>query len=526
MKKFLALLLTLILGAGLLSGCVSSRPTEESDESAGTSGESGASGGVVNVYNWGEYIDESVLTDFEEATGIHVNYQMYDSNETMYGKIAGGGADYDVVIPSDYMISRMIAEDMLEPLNFDNIPNFADIDPALLNPAYDPENLYSVPYMWGLLGVIYNTTLVDEADTGSWDLMWNEKYADDIVIFDNSRDTIGIALKRLGYSYNTTDEAQIKEAVDLLIQQKPLIQAYVMDDIFGKMEGGNAAIGTYYYGDFLTMLENNPDLAFYIPEEGTNIYVDAMCILKGAKNKENAEAFINYMCSTEAGLKNCEAIWYSTPLLSVREELDPERYPAMCTPTLTRASWLSARAMRGCPRPRWTCMTVSGPGSSPRPDTKGGYIHDRYRHKMPAGGDGYGSADRPGRRLRLPAGVRHALYGGPDGERRTDLPPDLSWRRPGQRGHPSGYHSRRPYPCGHDRLGGGGDPLRLRKREDGGLSGQGLGRIRSHRPGRSHPGHHPKPAVSDQVQRQAPVQVKKPEDGQWPSSGFFQNKVI
>ena len=324
MKKFLALLLTLILGAGLLSGCVSSRPTEESDESAGTSGESGASGGVVNVYNWGEYIDESVLTDFEEATGIHVNYQMYDSNETMYGKIAGGGADYDVVIPSDYMISRMIAEDMLEPLNFDNIPNFADIDPALLNPAYDPENLYSVPYMWGLLGVIYNTTLVDEADTGSWDLMWNEKYADDIVIFDNSRDTIGIALKRLGYSYNTTDEAQIKEAVDLLIQQKPLIQAYVMDDIFGKMEGGNAAIGTYYYGDFLTMLENNPDLAFYIPEEGTNIYVDAMCILKGAKNKENAEVFINYMCSTEAGLKNCEAIWYSTPLLSVREELDPE----------------------------------------------------------------------------------------------------------------------------------------------------------------------------------------------------------
>lgn len=328
MKKFLSLLLALTLGAGLLSGCVSSRSefmaSADGDTDGNDSGQTATSGGVVNVYNWGEYIDESVLADFEEATGIHVNYQMYDSNETMYGKIAGGGADYDVVIPSDYMISRMIAEDMLEPLNFDNIPNFADIDPALLNPAYDPENLYSVPYMWGLLGVIYNTTMVDEADIGSWDLMWNEKYADDIVIFDNSRDTIGIALKRLGYSYNTTDEAQIQEAVDLLIQQKPLIQAYVMDDIFSKMEGGNAAVGTYYYGDFLTMLENNPDLAFYIPEEGTNIYVDAMCILKGAKNKENAEAFINYMCSTEAGLKNCEAIWYSTPLLSVREELDPE----------------------------------------------------------------------------------------------------------------------------------------------------------------------------------------------------------
>ena len=181
-----------------------------------------------------------------------------------------------------------------------------------------------MPYMWGLMGVIYNKTMVDEADLGSWDLMWNEKYADDIVMIDNSRDAIGIALKRLGYSYNTTHTAQITEAVDTLVQQKPILQGYAMDEIFGKMEGANAAIGTYYYGDYLTMLENNPDLGFYIPEEGTNIYVDAMCILKDAPNKENAEAFINYMCSTEAGLKNCEEIWYSTPLLSVREELDPE----------------------------------------------------------------------------------------------------------------------------------------------------------------------------------------------------------
>ena len=330
MKKTLALILSLILSIGLLSGCVSTRDdttyasTEDGNTTSGNTSSESTSGGVVNVYNWGEYIDESVLTDFEEATGITVNYQMYDSNETMYSKIAGGGAEYDVVIPSDYMISRMIEEDMLEPLNFDNIPNFADIDPELLNPAYDPENQYSVPYMWGLLGIIYNTTMVDEADLGSWDLMWNEKYADDILMFDNSRDTIGIALKKLGYSYNTTDEAQIKEAVDLLVEQKPIVQAYVMDEIFGKMEGGNAAVGAYYYGDFLSMQEVNPDLGFYIPEEGTNIYVDAMCILKGAKNKANAEAFINYMCSTEAGLKNCEAIWYSSPLLSVREALDPE----------------------------------------------------------------------------------------------------------------------------------------------------------------------------------------------------------
>lgn len=306
--------LVLSLTAGLLTGCVHSRDSLGGDTSSN----------VVNVYNWGEYIDESVLKDFEAATGIKVNYQMYDSNETMYSKIAGGGANYDVVIPSDYMVARLIEEDLLAPLNFDNIPNFADIDPALKNPAYDPENLYSVPYMWGLMGVIYNTKAVDEEDLGSWDLLWNEKYAGDILMIDNSRDAIGIALKRLGYSYNTTDESQVRQAVDLLVEQWPIVQAYVMDDIFQKLEGANAYVGTYYYGDYLTMYENNPDLGFYIPEEGTNIYVDAMCILKDAPNKENAEAFINYMCSTQAGLKNCEAIWYSSPLLSVREELDPE----------------------------------------------------------------------------------------------------------------------------------------------------------------------------------------------------------
>ena len=314
MKKLFAMALVLSLTAGLLTGCVYSRDSLGGDTSSN----------VVNVYNWGEYIDESVLKDFEAATGIKVNYQMYDSNETMYSKIAGGGANYDVVIPSDYMVARLIEEDLLAPLNFDNIPNFADIDPALKNPAYDPENLYSVPYMWGLMGVIYNTKAVDEEDLGSWDLLWNEKYAGDILMIDNSRDAIGIALKRLGCSYNTTDEAQVRQAVDLLVEQWPIVQAYVMDDIFQKLEGANAYVGTYYYGDYLTMYENNPDLGFYIPEEGTNIYVDAMCILKDAPNKANAEAFINYMCSTQAGLKNCEAIWYSSPLLSVREELDPE----------------------------------------------------------------------------------------------------------------------------------------------------------------------------------------------------------
>lgn len=297
----------------LLSAC--------SDGAAGPD----ADGGVVNVYNWGEYIDESIFDDFQAQTGIRVNYQTYDSNESLYGKLAAGSTGYDVIIPSDYMIGQMIDEDMLEPLDFDNIPNFSDIDPALKNPAYDTENLYSVPYMTGTLGIIYNTTLVDPGeDMETWDVLWNEKYRGDILMFNNSRDAIGIALKKLGYSYNTTDHDQIAEAVDLLVQQSPLLQGYYMDEQFGKLEGANAAIGVYYYGDFLTMQENNPDLAFAIPREGTNLYVDAMCIPKGCANKENAEAFINFMCSTEAGLKNCQETYYSSPLLSVREALDPE----------------------------------------------------------------------------------------------------------------------------------------------------------------------------------------------------------
>lgn len=313
MKKSLALLTASALSLSLvLSGCGST-----------TSDSGSASNGVVNVYNWGVYIDESVLDEFTAQTGIKVNYNTFESNESMYGVLKNEGASYDVVIPSDYMISRMIEEDMLEPLDFANIPNFEDIDPALKNPDYDPENLYSVPYMWGLLGIIYNTTMVDEVPD-SWSIMFDEDYAGQILMFNNSRDAIGVALKYLGYSYNTTDEAQIKEAVDLLIQQKPLVQSYVMDEIFEKMQGGSAAIGAYYYGDYLTMAEVNPDLAFCLPKEGTNLYVDAMCIPKSAENKENAEAFINFMCSTEVGLKNCEEIWYSSPLLSVREELDPE----------------------------------------------------------------------------------------------------------------------------------------------------------------------------------------------------------
>ena len=321
MKKKMAITLAAasmaVLSAALLTGCGKS----ESSPGGGNKEDN-----KLNVSNWGEYIDMSVLEDFEAETGIKVNYQTFESNEALYGKLAGGAGGYDVIIPSDYMIGQLIEEDMLEPLNFDNIPNFADIDPNLKNPEYDPENLYSVPYMWGLLGVIYNSAYIDpaEKDVETWDILWDEELSGDILMFNNSRDAIGIALKKLGYSYNTEDPAQVKEATNLLVEQKPLVQSYVMDEIFDKLEGENALIGAYYYGDFLTMQENNPDLAFALPREGTNLYVDAMCIPKGAENKENAEKFINFMCSTQAGLKNCEEIWYSSPLLSVREELDPE----------------------------------------------------------------------------------------------------------------------------------------------------------------------------------------------------------
>ncbi|MEG1072103.1 MAG: spermidine/putrescine ABC transporter substrate-binding protein [Oscillospiraceae bacterium] len=308
MKKVFSFLLSCVLLMGALSGC---GPKSAANE--------------VNVFNWGEYIDESIFADFETETGIHVNYKVFDKNESMYATLASGSSDYDVIIPSDYMISRMIGEDMLEKIDFANIPNAADLDPSLANPAYDPTGEYSVPYMWGTVGIIYNTTKITKPVTG-WDSLFDPDNKGQVLMFDNSRDCIGIALKRLGYSFNTTDEGEIQKAVDMLIQQRAdgLVQAYTMDQIFDKMEVGEAAIGPYYAGDFITMNASNPDLAFCFPEEGTNRFVDAMCIPKGASNKANGEAFINFMCSTDVGLKNCEMIGYSTPLLSVREQLPDE----------------------------------------------------------------------------------------------------------------------------------------------------------------------------------------------------------
>ena len=317
-KNVFALVLTLVMVMSLtigLAGCGNS-----------------ATNGEVNVYNWGEYIDEELLDKFTEETGIKVNYDTYSDNESLYSMLSSGSANYDVVIPSDYMISRMIDEDMLEELNFDNIPNFQYIDDAYKGLEYDPEDRYSVAYTWGTVGIIYNTTMLDYVPD-SWSVLWDENLSGQILMFNNSRDAIGIALKYLGYSQNTTDPEQITEAVDLLIQQKPLVQAYVMDQIFDKLEGGEAAVGPYYAGDAITMIEENPDLAFVVPKEGTNLFVDAMCIPKGAQNKENAEAFINFMCDPENMAANIEYIAYSSPSSAARELLsDDLKNSEICYP--------------------------------------------------------------------------------------------------------------------------------------------------------------------------------------------------
>ena len=279
----------------------------------------------VNVYNWGEYIDESIFEEFEAETGIHVNYNIFSSNEMLYSSIKSGGSSYDVVIPSDYMIARMAEENLLLPLDYSQIPNMANLDARYLHLEYDPQQLYTVPYMWGTTGIIYNTTMVDQAPT-SWMDLFTTDLKGEVLIFDNPRDCLGIALKALGYSFNTTDKQELTEAADLLISQKEkgIVQAYVMDQIFDKMINNEAAIGTYYAGDYLTMVEENPDLAFCVPEEGSNLFVDAMCVPNCCANFDNAMAFINFMCSDDIVLRNCDETGYSTPSATALEVMDEE----------------------------------------------------------------------------------------------------------------------------------------------------------------------------------------------------------
>jgi len=289
-----------------------------------------AAGNEITVYNWGQYISDGsdgyldVIAEFEAETGIKVNYLTFDSNESLYTKLKTGGSTYDVIIPSDYMVGRLINEGMLEEINYDNIPNYQYVDEAFKNQAFDPENRYSVPYTWGMVGIIYNTKYVDEADVGGWDLLWNSKYAGKILMFDNCRDAFAIAESMLGYSLNTTDEQELRNCANKLSEQKPILQGYVMDQIYAKMTREEAWIAPYYAGDYLYMLEENEDLGFCFPEEGFNVFIDAACIPKGCANKAGAEAFINFLCRPDICGQNLEYLGYSSPISASKEFMDPE----------------------------------------------------------------------------------------------------------------------------------------------------------------------------------------------------------
>ena len=306
-----------------------------------------SSGGTVTlyVYNWGEYISDGsedtldVNEMFEEwyyetyGVKVEVNYSTYSSNESMYAKLSSGSVNYDVVVPSDYMIERMIAEDMLAELNYDNMPHIGNLHPDFFGPEalydyYDPDNKYAVPYMYGMIGIIYNTTMVSEDDPalGSWQLMWDERHTGNILQFNNSRDAFGTAQYFLGLDVNSTDEAEWRLALEKLKEQKPILQGYVMDEIFNKMENGSAAIAAYYAGDFLSMHENNENLEFFYPAEGTNLYVDAMCIPKSSQNKEIAERYIDFMLSEEPAVANAEYTYYASPNTAVRDSEEYKEY--------------------------------------------------------------------------------------------------------------------------------------------------------------------------------------------------------
>ena len=280
---------------------------------------------TLNVYNWGEYISDGsdgsidVIKEFEEISGIKVNYTLFDTNEDMYAKVVHGGSQYDIIIPSDYMIARLIDEDRLEKLDFDKIPNISLIDDKYRFTDFDPEGAYTVPYTWGMVGLVYNTKYVTAEEASTWDVLWNEKFKGKVLMFGNSRDAFGIALKKLGYSLNTENLEEIDKAADALKAQKSVNQMYAMDQTFDKMANENAYAAPYYAGDCLTMMERNENLAFAYPKEGVNQFIDSVCIPKGTTNKDAAEAFINFLCETDIAVANCEFISYFTPQTEAME---------------------------------------------------------------------------------------------------------------------------------------------------------------------------------------------------------------
>lgn len=315
-SRFLSLFMACSLA---LTACGS--PKNDNGNTGSAAGENGS----VYVYNWGEYIDPDVIDMFEEETGIKVIYNEFEQNEDMYPIVKTGSVNYDVVCPSDYMIEKMIGEDLLQEINYDNIPNAANLDPTYLKSAeeFDPGNKYSVPYTWGTVGILYNKTMVDEP-IDSWSVLFDEKYKDDILMIDSVRDAFMIALTYLGYDSNSTNEAELNEARDLLKAQYPLVQAYVIDQVRDKMIGEEAAIGVIYSGEAIFTQRENENLEYVVPKEGSNVWIDGWVIPKNAQNKENAEAWINFLCRPDIALKNFEYITYSTPNKAARELIEDE----------------------------------------------------------------------------------------------------------------------------------------------------------------------------------------------------------
>ncbi len=280
---------------------------------------------VVNVFNWQDYIDEDVLAMFTEETGIVVNYMCFDDNEKMMTSFRANPSSFDLIFPSDYCVERMIAENLIAPINFDNVPNFENIFDYLKNPSYDETNAYSVPYMWGTVGILYNTTMVDDP-VDSWSILWNEKYKGNVIMLDSIRDTMGITLKYLGYSMNTRDPLALQEAANKLIEQKKsgMVKAYQLDETKDKMPLGEAALALMWSGDAQYAIDLNEDLAYAVPAEGSNIWVDAMVIPTEAKNKENAEKLIDFLCRPDIAVMNCEYIRYSSPNAAAVELMGDE----------------------------------------------------------------------------------------------------------------------------------------------------------------------------------------------------------
>lgn len=310
MKKLIALACITATTVATLSGCGSSENTN----------------GEVIVYNWGEYIDPEVIEMFEEETGIKVIYDEYETNETMFPKVEAGATQYDLVCPSDYMIHKMIQKDLVQELNFNNIPNakqYIGEQYYEQSKEFDPENKYSIPYCWGTVGILYNKTMVSEPIT-SWNVLWDAQYENNILMQDSVRDAFMVALKKDGYSMNTTNDAELIAAKDALIEQKPLVQAYVVDQVRDKMIGNEAAIGVIYSGEAIYTQRENPDLEYVIPEEGSNLWIDSWVMLKDAPNKENAEKFLDFLCRPEIALMNFEYITYSTPNTGAQELIEDE----------------------------------------------------------------------------------------------------------------------------------------------------------------------------------------------------------